>query len=80
MSNLIKINTALLSIIGSAIATGVFVTWIASAKAADIDTAKADINELKTADRLKAETLSRLDERTGMILKQLETLNAKFKP
>jgi len=79
MSNLVKINTAILSIIGSALATGTAVTWLASAKAADIDTAKEDIQELKASDKSKAETLSRLDERTVMILKQLENLNAKFK-
>jgi hypothetical protein len=79
MSAVFKINTAILSIIGSALATGAAVTWLASAKAADIDVAKQDIQELKTSDKAKAETLSRLDERTAMILKQLETLNAKVK-
>ena len=74
MSTTFKINTAVLSIIGSALVTGVTVTWLASAKAADIETAKADIRELKTSDKSKSEILSRLDERTGMILKQLEKL------
>lgn len=79
MSAVFKINTAILSIIGSALATGAAVTWLASAKAADIDTAKADIQELKASDKSKTDTLSRLDERTVMILKQLENLNTKLK-
>ncbi len=80
MSNLLKINATLLSMVGSALGTGCIVVWIASAKASDIDTAKSDIHELKAADRTKSETLSRLVERTELILKQLESINAKLKP
>lgn len=80
MSHVFKINTAILSIIGSAVSTGIFVAWLASAKASDIDTAKGDIHELKSSDKVQSETLSRLEERTAMILKHLENLNAKLKP
>ncbi len=80
MSTFLKVNTAILSIIGSAVGSGVFVTWLASAKTADIDAAKQDIRDLKQADKAKTEILSRLDERTAMILKQLENLNSKLKP
>ena len=79
MSTFLKVNTAILSIIGSAVGTGVFVTWLASAKAADIDAAKEDIRELKESERATNQSLSRLDERTIQILKQLENLNSKIK-
>jgi hypothetical protein len=80
MSHLVKINAAILSIIGSALATGTAVTWLASAKANDITTAQEDIRALKEAERVTNQSLSRLDERTALILKQLEHLNERLKP
>jgi hypothetical protein len=80
MSHHLKINATLLSIVGSAVGTGVFVIWLASAKAQDIDTAKAEISELKASDKTKTEFLSRLDERTTLILRQLENINSKLNP
>lgn len=79
MSSHVKINAALLSIIGSALATSVWIVWLASARASDIDTAKHDIQELKEAERDTGLSLSRLDERTVLMLKKLEAIEARLK-
>jgi hypothetical protein len=77
MSNLVKFNTAWLSVVVSSFGTAGYITWIASAKASAIETAQREIVELKDSDKQQSAVLSRLDERTVMILETLRNLVKK---
>lgn len=77
MSNLVKINSAWLTVVLSAISTAGYITWLASAKASAIEDAQKDIVELQSSDKQQSAILNRLDERTVMILETLKTLVKK---
>lgn len=77
MSNLVKFNTAWLSVVASSVGTAGYITWLASAKASAIETAQREIVELKDSDKQQSAVLSRLDERTVMILETLRGLVKK---
>lgn len=77
MSNLVKFNTAWLSVVVSSVGTAGYITWLASAKASAIETAQREIIELKDSDKQQSAVLSRLDERTVMILETLRGLVKK---
>lgn len=77
MSNLVKFNTAWLSVVVSSVGTAGYITWLASAKASAIETAQREIVELKDSDKQQSAVLSRLDERTVMILETLRGLVKK---
>jgi hypothetical protein len=77
MSNLVKFNTAWLSVVVSSVGTAGYITWLASAKASAIEIAQREIVELKDSDKQQSAVLSRLDERTVMILETLRNLVKK---
>jgi len=77
MSNLIKINTAWITVVLSAFSTAGYVTWLASAKAAAIEDAQRDIIQLQESDKQQSAVLNRLDERTVMILETLKSIAKK---
>jgi hypothetical protein len=77
MSNLVKFNTAWMSVVVSSLGTAGYITWLASAKASAIETAQREIVELKDSDKQQSAVLSRLDERTVMILETLRNLVKK---
>ena len=77
MSNLIKINSAWITVVISALSTAAYITWLASAKAAAIEDAQHDIIQLQESDRQQSAVLNRLDERTVMILETLKSMAKK---
>jgi len=77
MSNLVKFNSAWLSVVVSSVGTAGYITWLASAKASAIETAQREIVELKDSDKQQSVVLSRLDERTAMILEALRGMVKK---
>lgn len=77
MSNIVKINTAWISVVISSLGTAAYITWIASSKASAIDTAQREIISLQASDKEQSAVLNRLDERTVMILETLKTLTRK---
>jgi|DEB19_MinimDraft_3_1074340.scaffolds.fasta_scaffold50191_2 hypothetical protein len=77
MSNLVKINSAWLTVVLSAISTAAYITWLASAKASAIEDAQKDIVELQGSDKQQSAILNRLDERTVMILETLKSIAKK---
>ena len=86
MSYAQKINFSFVSIVGSCAFTSLSLVWIASTKASEIDSAKEKIEESKTELKLikqeqseTAKSLSKLEERTVLILQQLESLSKRIK-
>lgn len=79
MSNVLKLNFTYLTAIASALGAWASVVWIASSKASDIETAKADILQLKESDKQQSAVLNRLDERSTMVLDALKELRAMLK-
>lgn len=77
MSNLIKINSAWITVVISALSTAGYITWLASAKASAIEDAQHDIIQLQESDRQQSAVLNRLDERTVMILETLKSIAKK---
>ncbi len=77
-----KFNTAVASVVLSALGTAISVIWMASAKAKDIDTCREDIEKLTQTSQKRdiemneqAKILSRLDERTIAILREIQARN-----
>ena len=77
MSNLIKINSAWITVVISALSTAAYITWLASAKASAIEDAQRDIIQLQESDKQQSAVLNRLDERTVMILETLKSIAKK---
>lgn len=74
MSNVFKVNTAWLTVILSSLGSAVYVVWMTSAKASDIEVAKREIQALQVSDTQQSAVLNRLDERTLMILDSLRRI------
>ncbi|CAB4163632.1 hypothetical protein UFOVP806_33 [uncultured Caudovirales phage] len=73
----INLTLSIVAAVCSAAASLGSALWFGSSRSSDIDHLKVDVDMVLESDRQQGNTLSRLDERTGLILESVRRLEQR---